>query len=89
MTSIKEARRILSESFHDKGAVSFYRGIFTIRESYFYRHGRTAEKLVAKILEALPEVKVIKSGDHYANFNKGVSLKRSSHLWVKVRLVGA
>lgn len=90
MTTIKEARRILKENFgmdDDPGHVTFSKGLFTVHEGYFYRHGRSEEDLAHKVLEVLPEAKIIDSGDHYANFNGGASIRRSSHFWVKVRLV--
>ena len=57
-----------------------------IGRSYFYTHGQTAEKFVAKMKEQLDETfpgrfELKDCGDHWAAFRGGASLWASSHFW--------
>ena len=83
----KEIRAILQDHFGtETGAVSLHKGIWTVREGYFYRHGRSAETLVKKVQGIFPQAHIIDQGDHWANFNGGASLKASSHFWVQFKI---
>ena len=84
MMKTRDARKLLVDHFGDEtGAVSFYKGVWTVREGYFYRHGKSEVDLAAKVKRVLPEANVLDSGDHFAAFNGGASLRKSSHFWVK------
>ena len=83
----KEIRTLLQDHFGDEtGAVSIHKGIWTVRECYFYRYGRTQEILAEKVKKILPQCQIIDLGDHWANFNGGASLKASSHFWVQFKV---
>ena len=80
----KEIRQTLQDHFGDEpGSVSYYRGTWTVREGYFYRHGRTEDGVEAEVLEIFPEAKIVGKGDHWAAFRGGASMKASSHFWVE------
>ena len=80
----KEIRQLLQDHFSDeKGHVTYSRGVWTVREGYFYRHGRSEANVVAEVQEILPAACVIDSGDHLARFRGGASIQASSHWWVK------
>ena len=80
----KEIRKTLQNHFCDEpGCVSYYKGVWTVREGYFYRHGRSEDKVALRVLGIFPEAKIVDKGDHWATFNGGASIKASSHFWVK------
>lgn len=67
--------------------VSFSKGVYTARSGYFYMHGRTAENLVIEVRNAFPtSAAIVDSGDHWAAFRGGASLRAQSHWWVKFTL---
>jgi len=39
--------------------------------------------LAAKVKEIFPEATILDTGDHWAAFNGGASIRRSSHFWVQ------
>ena len=64
-------------------ALSKRQGIYTARDEYFYRHGKTEQDLVNKIKAVFPNANIIEAGDHWAPFRGGASVARSSHWFVK------
>ncbi len=67
--------------------VTLYRGVYTVRRGYFYTHGHSADNLASDVLRAFPmSAKIRDSGDHWAAFRGGASLRASSHWWVKFTL---
>lgn len=64
MTS-NQANQILGKNglYPDKFSKS--KGIFTFKNSYFYRHGRTAQAIANKIKEIFPKAKIISAIDDY------------------------
>lgn len=82
----KETRALLEENFgasDDKGHVTLYRGVWCVREGFFYRHGRTAEMLADNVREVVPAMKLVECGEHNAPFCGGAGVKASSHFWVR------
>lgn len=65
--------------------------LYTFRSGYFYRMGRDENKVAARISKALTahgyRHEIVDKGDHWAAFNGGASIARSSHFWVKIRLI--
>ena len=59
------------------------KGIFTARQSFFYRHGRSEEKLAEKIKERIPNAVIVDMGEVYKPFKGGASVSKQSHFWVK------
>ena len=57
--------------------------IYTVRQSYFYHHGRNEQNIIDDIMENFPNAKIIDSGDHWAPFRGGDSVAKGSHLYVK------
>lgn len=66
--------------------VTLSRGVFTLREGFFYTHGRTAGTLVRRVLAAFPKADVLDSGEVWKAFNGGAPLAKSSHWFVKFTL---
>ena len=63
--------------------VTFSRGIFTVREGFFYTHGRTAQNLVDQVKAAFPEATILDSGEVWKAFRGGASVTAQSHWFVK------
>lgn len=59
---------------------------YTARRGYYYRHGQTAQGFVNKVLDAIPGVKIIDSGDIWKPFKGGASLAQQSHFYVTFEL---
>lgn len=60
--------------------------VITFRRGFFYTHGQTSEGFAKRVALALPGAVILDHGQHWAPFNGGASVARSSHWWVKVRL---
>jgi len=67
--------------FVDK--VSVNKGIHKVMLGFFYTHGYTAEKFEEQISIALPNAKIIESGEIWKQFNGGAPIERQSHWYVK------
>ena len=80
MMKTKEIKDILGHSFD---TVSKYKGVFTVRRGFFYRHGGTTDKCVNTVLLKIPGVKIVDSGEIWKAFNGGALLKNQSHWYVK------
>lgn len=79
-------RKEISETLYWADQVSKNKaGNWVIRRGFFYRHGATAESEAQKVREAFPGVTIIGSGDHWAPFKGGASIKTSSHFWVEFK----
>lgn len=65
-------------------------GNFVFREGYFYRHGRTAEGFASAVAAKLKaegiDAELVDSGDHWASFRGGASLRTSSHFWAEFKV---
>ena len=66
---------------------SKHKGIFTARFGYFYRNGRTAESTHDTVVKWLNEAginhTIVDYGDHWAPFQGGDPIEKSSHFYVK------
>lgn len=62
--------------------IFFTDGSYRARKSFFYTHGYTAKKFEEAIKEAIPEAKIINSGEHWAPFRGGASLGKQSFWYV-------
>ena len=66
-------------------------GVFTIRRGYFYRNGNTEETFKNFVCKKLDDKNIkytiLDYGDHWAPFRGGASLARSSHFFVKVKIL--
>jgi len=58
-------------------------GVFTVRQGFFYTHGRTASDLADSIKDFIPEAKIVDLGEVWKNFRGGAPLAKSSHFFVK------
>ena len=84
--TIKEVRRALAENGVCDTIGKNKAGNFIARRGYFYHHGMTpesTESMAADVKTALPNAKIVNSGDHYAAFRGGASTAQGSHLWVE------
>lgn len=63
-------------------SVSFRDGKWTVRESFFYKHGRTAERVVRTVQRLVPSAIVLDSGEVFKAFSGGQSVARGSHFYV-------
>ena len=61
-------------------------GIFTLREEFFYTHGKTEYDLIKDIKLAFPDARIIDQGEIWKPFNGGASIVNSSHWFVKFSL---
>jgi len=78
MTTMKEVKeKVGSDSYSCKG------GVFTVRQGFFYRHGKTSEDLRNKVLAAFPSAVIIDSGEVYKPFRSWATLANQSHWYVK------
>lgn len=78
----KELKKILKNN----GAfdsVSFKKGVFTVRRSFFYRHGGSSQKLADLVKINLPMATIIDHGEVWKPFNGGASVAQGSHWFVK------
>ena len=62
------------------------KGVFTVRVGFFYRHGRTAEWLKEKVLNAYPQANIVEFGEVWKPFGGGASVANSSHWFIKFTL---
>lgn len=61
-------------------------GVFTVRRSYFYTNGLTAEKCEAIVKSRIPAAQIIESGNKWTTFRGGASVAQGSHFWVKFKI---
>ena len=65
-------------------------GSIVFRDGYFYRHGQTPEQFRDRIIASMDKTglkfTVTDFGDHWAAFNGGASLARSSHFYVEIKI---
>jgi len=65
-------------------------GNFIFRKGYYYSHGGTSDKFVNNITQQCKDnnlnIEVVDSGDHWAAFNGGASIAKSSHWWVVAKV---
>lgn len=78
MATLKEVKEKVSADSY-----SVLAGVFTVREGFFYKHGKTTEDLRAKVLTAFPSAAIIGSGEVFKAFRGGASIANSSHWYVK------
>jgi len=57
-------------------------GVITIREGFFYTHGKTVEGLIKKVKALFPEAVIVSSGEKWSPFHGGQSIASGSHWWV-------
>jgi len=57
--------------------------IFTVRSSFFYKMGKSADNLEKRVLEFFPDAKILDKGEVYKAFRGGQSVSQGSHWWVK------
>lgn len=71
--------------------VSKYKGKFTARLGYFYRHGMDENKLSEKISKVLIEKGIsfiiTDCGDHFARFDGSAPVEKSSHFFVEFSVI--
>lgn len=78
MTTLKQVRDAISADTYSLRA-----GIFTVRRSFFYTAGRTADQFAAAVKAAFPTAVVIDSGEVWKPFRGGQSVANGSHWFVK------
>ena len=67
--------------------VSASKGIFTYRKGFFYTHGQTADPMVAKVQSCIPDAIIVDSGTVWKPFKGGAPLEKSSHFFVKFKVL--
>lgn len=60
--------------------------VITVRKSFFYSMGKTANDFVNKVKQAFPEAEIMDSGKRWVAFRGGASVANQSHWWVKFKL---
>lgn len=75
-------------------SISMRNNIYTFRKTYYYTNGGSPEKFAESIKQRVLElsknrltIEVVETGNHWAPFKGGASIRNSSHWWVKCRLV--
>ncbi len=61
-------------------------GVFTLRRTFFFTSGRTAEGFAAAIKVAFPTAILLEQGEVWKRFSGGASVANSSHWFVKFRV---
>jgi len=83
--------KTLREELHPDGIGRSRNGLITLRNGFFYRHGKTAEMFADRVRACIAEkglpAEVVGCGEHWAVFKGGAALRNSSHWWVTVREV--
>ena len=86
----KLSAKQVEEKFNDKSIypdeITLKSGIYTIREGFFYRHGKTTKDLLNKVKSVFPNATIIDSGEIYTAFNGGAKISKQSHWFVKFTL---
>lgn len=67
-------------------SASYRDGVYTVRDEFFYTHGRTADDLVADVKRAFPDATVLESGEVWKPFRGGASTANNSHWFVRFTL---
>jgi hypothetical protein len=69
-------------------SVSCSKGIFTVKKSYFYGGGKALDSL-RWLVESIPDIKIVESGDHWHSFVGGAKAgtAKDSYVWVKFTIV--
>ena len=91
MKTQKETRLFLNEEFGSSDdpthvTYSSKTKTWTIREGFFYTHGRSSSTFAEKVLRTLPGAVIVDKGTVHRNFQGGASVRASSHWWVEVNL---
>jgi hypothetical protein len=63
--------------------VSIRKGIVTIRMGFFFTHGFSEDRLVAKVKTSYPTATIIDSGEIWKPFRGGATVAQGSHWFVK------
>ncbi|MFA5732825.1 MAG: hypothetical protein WC934_12600 [Acidithiobacillus sp.] len=59
---------------------------FLVRRGFYYTYGQTAENLVKTIKNAIPNIKIVDSGEVWKPFKGGASVANQSHWFVRFKL---
>jgi hypothetical protein len=77
-TTLKQVKeKIHSDSY------SLRNGVFTLRDTFFYRMGKDEDNIKLKVLSAFPNANILDNGEIYKAFRGGASIANSSHWFVK------
>ncbi len=84
MTSA-EVREKLRGAFN---VVSFRKGIFTAKRSYFYGITKPIQPYIDKVIELIPNAEIVDSGNHFHAFCGGAKSgsAKDSFYWVSFKL---
>lgn len=63
--------------------IAFRKGEITIRRGFFYRHGGSAETIVARVVKRYPRAIIKDYGEVWKPFRGGASVANQSHWFVK------
>lgn len=58
-------------------------GVFTVRRSFFYTSGGSAEKFAERVLVAFPTAVILDKGEVWKAFRGGSTVAQGSHWFVK------
>lgn len=76
--TLKQVRETLSADSY-----SVKNGVFTVRRTFFYACGGSADKFAAYVKSAFPAATILESGEVWKPFRGGASVAQSSHWFVK------
>ena len=84
--TVKQVKEVLSHSMDQVSKLK--NGNIIVRKGYFYRNGldqyKVRDSVVKKLQDAGFTATVVDCGDHWAAFNGGATVARSSHFYVEL-----
>jgi len=64
----------------------FKAGVYTVREGFYYTHGRSAEDLANEIKAAIPSAEIVDCCEIWKPFIGGAPIERQSHWLVRFKI---
>jgi hypothetical protein len=88
LTNSEVRRELIKNGYTEKDEVTFSKGIWTVRQGYFYHHGRTERDLINELNNVFRDnIEVLSAGDHWDTFKGSKSVTYTSHFWIKFRII--
>lgn len=87
MTLIKAIKNTIHADSYGRNKA----GNIVLRKGYFYTNGKTSLDFADNVEDNLKrhgiKAEVIHNGNHWARFNGGATVAKSSHWWVEIKAV--
>lgn len=79
---MKTTLKQVKEKIH-ADSYSLKNGVFTLRDTFFYRMGKDKNNIKLKVLDVFPNAIILDNGEVWKAFRGGASVANSSHWFVK------